>query len=340
MTTDNASSQLALDALSSSSKLLSLPLELRKKICSIIFDTSPYYEKSPNEITLVCRQTRNDSIPIWLEWKNFAFSLAHFIRWTARAPPDLLLYVHKLSINIDTNLVNVSMIGNSLDHHSPFNSLPQLRHFSLQTDRSFSHRSLRHEEVQITDNVLLAMASLCPLLESFKSHPDCRMHLDFLTKLPKLRDFTWSGYSESTPEETLIILGALPCLDNVHIRRIYGEDRMSGQLSFTDHVLRGLKPLQTLRISQPKDSGILTAAFIQAILTSHRDTLSFLRVSCHSKIDRVVFDEIIRVLPSLNLKGLFINLFVRNDPRPINLTLLAVHKAEYEKLLHLVEGQR
>ncbi|KAF2093600.1 hypothetical protein NA57DRAFT_61308 [Rhizodiscina lignyota] len=82
------------------------------------------------------------------------------------------------------------------------------------------------------------------------------MPLTYLEGFAKLEHLTFTGFSESTPSETLQILNALPCLTSIELRwdqAAYDRSQkprwIGDKFSFTPDVLKGLKPLTSFGIS-------------------------------------------------------------------------------------------
>ena len=275
---------MATDTPSSSSRLLRLPQELRQQIYKICLDKKvPHKVQFDHAITLVCRQTRLDSISILLKDTLYFCSLERLVQRIARCPPNLLGYVHDIFLRVDLDSPFDSE-QTSLTYYNPFLSISQLR--TLWLHMNLSHTSIldANQKLQKQETFLLAMAVSCPSLESL-ALDSSQLHLDYLTRLRNLRYLRWTGYSQSTPEETLCILGALPSLNSLSIHRSPTRtDKLTKHLSFTDYVLRNIKPLKCLElyhmISETKVD-ILTQNMMQA-LAPHRDTLYDLTIMSDS----------------------------------------------------------
>ncbi|OCK73301.1 hypothetical protein K432DRAFT_430660 [Lepidopterella palustris CBS 459.81] len=145
--------------------------------------------------------------------------------------------------------------------------------------------------------------------------------LDFLKGLGNLRSLSFSGYSKSTPEETLELLR---CLEHFEELKIFPGGSKSSipkntdMVSITPHVIRHLRPLKSLDIAvvdTTRECPFLTTAMIAA-LYQHTESLEKLHLSWDDwdtkfdmefPLDAAVFEEVVGLVAALSrVKNLYL----------------------------------
>ncbi|KAL9115719.1 MAG: hypothetical protein Q9227_000087 [Pyrenula ochraceoflavens] len=126
--------------------------------------------------------------------------------------------------------------------------------------------------------------------------------LTFLRSMPQLRLLRFSGYSLSSPEETLEVLRSCPKLREMSIYRypeFYDKEHntvtsdLERHVSFTPSVLAGMHPLTVFQISHMSSqvsSHTLTLDMLDAVVGTHADSLRQIRIGA----DGTISDELAR----------------------------------------------
>lgn len=328
----------------------SLPSELRHQIYSICFDKAlPHNLQYYQAIASVCRRIRSEALPILLQQTRYFQSLEAFIGWTAKGNVDLLRHINNVSLHCTQSSLHPLLTTEASDHSLPttqlepndvtpvvshggrppqqaiFSSIPNLKHLHLNLDlvlRIHGDDDSRnyHGQHEDQETLLRLIAIACPKLESLSLSADL-IRLTCLHDFQNLRSLNWSGYSLSTPQETLSTLNSLPCLHTVRFERfpeIYDQEyysvptaELQKHFSFTTDVLRDLKRLKCIRISHMTSrvpSDVLTAGMLTA-LRSHADTLTELGLGSDHFVEGAVLDEILNVVSSFHLKRVTVRLW-------------------------------
>ncbi len=320
------------------SSLLGLPLELRFQIYEICFDTKSHRPQYSSEIASVCRQTRMEAFPLLFQLSRNFDSIESFVDWTSNGYPHLLLHVKDIFCHwtIHSPLLPVAKTSGMVmqDHSSAspneselleraLPSYQNLRRLGLILDlvdqTSKIGPSLNDHRYEDQETLLRMISKSCPKIEFISLVTDL-MRVEPLQWFRNLVELTWSGYSLSTPQETLSILNSLPRLNSIAIQRwpiYYDSDTYSvptGQLykyySFTSDVLQGLRPLKSLCISHPTSdvpSHSLTTATLRA-LSSHRQTLVYLKLVSDHLVEGPLLEEIRKVISTFNLERVWLYL--------------------------------
>lgn len=204
--------------------LLGLPVELRLQIWSMYFDKSLLREKK--WITCVCRTIRYETIPFLLHDELYFPYINSFLAWTSRCGPEVLVHVKDIhcycmprkptssrSEELEEappgeeesrkplKLLDEGTVGRALS------SVPNLQ--QLKMDVPWPHRYagpaiLRHQE-----DLVRAVAGSSSKLKRLNLITDLII-LDCLQGFQNLVELTWSGYSLSSPSETLEVLTLYP----------------------------------------------------------------------------------------------------------------------------------
>lgn len=328
----------------------SLPSELRHQIYSTCFDKGlPHNPQYYQAVASVCRRIRSEALPILLQQARYFQSLEAFIGWTTKGNADLLRHISNVSLHCTQSSLHPLLTTKASDNSSPttqlepddvspvvphgsrppqraiFPSIPNLQHLSLNlslisrihgNDDSHNYHG-QHED---QETLLRLIATACPKLESLSLITDL-IHLTCLQDFQNLRSLKWSGYSLSTPQETLSTLNALPSLHTVRLERfpeIYDHEHHSvptaelrKYFSFTTDVLRDLKLLKCINISHLTSrvpSDVLTAGMLIA-LESHTETLTELGLGSDHFVEGAVLDQILNVVSSFCLKRVSVRLW-------------------------------
>lgn len=182
--------------------LFDLALETRRRIYRICLNRRIAHKRILyHAITLVCKQTRSETLPILLEETLSFGSLASFVRWTTIGSPSLLDHVRDISLRIQQDLLSISpetvpectasTVRKILTLDKVFLSIPQLRSLWLNIDSSHTSEHDADEYQRKEEEVLSVIANSCPSLTSLTLFGN-PVNLDHLTGLRDLRILRWT----------------------------------------------------------------------------------------------------------------------------------------------------
>lgn len=288
------SSRPCSDGLDGGSHLLSLPVEIRLQVYELLLEphrTQVYYEATPSIIS-VCRQIREEAIPIYLSKHYYFTSLTKLIQWTSTGAPHLLQHVRDVSMTVDRGFLDELNAEEKPNLQSPppspsqqgltfrllkvirrpsdrsatpddspagqrmgievsrtLHALGNLRiyrvHFDLSNDMRFATQHRRF---------LALLTASCPEIRDF-TFSIYTVHLKFLEQFQHLRSFQFSGYSRSSPEETLQVLRNLRNLEALTLSTVPDPSRDGNRthkqnifFSINEHVIQGMWPLKSLSV--------------------------------------------------------------------------------------------
>ena len=308
--------------------LLSLPLELRNLIYINCFDG---YLPNHRALPLVCHQTHAETLPMLLQKPHDLNTFESFVDWVNAGSPRLLPLVtnvflrgltksclHPLPTTQGELVPDIASHSERRLVQNSISLLPNLRDLRLTVIHESAplqhqphynpHQNQGWDKAQAA--LLATIAESCPKLESLTLVTDL-IGLECLESFRNLGFLAWSGYSLSSPQETLQILNSLPYLHTIRLERFDEQlDRehysvytyqLRQYISFTGAVLRALKPLRSFQISHTTTrirSDFLTVAMIQA-LASHGESLKRLEILCSGSVERDVIDEVMALATSL-----------------------------------------
>ncbi|KAI9790862.1 MAG: hypothetical protein M1833_001745 [Piccolia ochrophora] len=153
--------------------------------------------------------------------------------------------------------------------------------------------------------------------------------LSFLRNFHELQQLRFSGYSTSSPEETLDILRSLSRLESLIICRypvIYDADHgiktseFGNYLSLTAGVIEKLRPLKLFQIMHMSDivpSQHFTAPVMRALKT-HRASLRTLRLQSDITIGIETLAELLALISSSQLEDLSLSLAIPGSVNELN----------------------
>jgi hypothetical protein len=279
------------------SPLLSLPFPLRQQIWRAVL------WEGPNNVHLLCtcQQMYLETAPILLEQPLIFRSQTELFVWLEQVQDRNLNRVKSLTLYLQ----DLDMLSLEDDLSWPHTSLIEL--YKLEADKILSmlkplsrvkELSIYHSEsVQsylyetFFTMVLKTIGSKFPALRTFSYHSDGHP-VDFLKSLTNLRELRFTGYSKSTPMETLSALSRLRHLKSVElippiVPEVNGgldiDSGLPSTLSMTRDVVKGIRRLERLTIREVSDylmsPAFLTASFIQSIDSRHRTSLQRLEIS-------------------------------------------------------------
>jgi hypothetical protein len=158
--------------------------------------------------------------------------------------------------------------------------------------------------------------------------------LDFLPRFTKLRLLRFTGYSTSSPEETLGILRSLKSLDKLYIWRHRADgDACHGivtaelpkYISLTSDVIRNMNPLRAFHIVHMDPyvpSAFITVDVIRSLL-SHADSLEDFRIESSWTTSEKALIEILRLISlSVRLKILYLDARVSSAKEKLDISHL------------------
>jgi hypothetical protein len=176
--------------------------------------------------------------------------------------------------------------------------------------------NLLEKEQQLVLNMIPAA---CPKVKEFTFFSISNLlPLSFLAHFQDLRLLRFSGYSKSSPEETLSILKSLNNLETIIIYRYpetYPQDNtirtsVHSHLSFAPEVLENMQPLKSIHFSHMTSripSNHITVPMIHALRT-HAESLRSLRVFTDFAVDEDVLLALLDFVASTKLKHLCLSM--------------------------------
>jgi hypothetical protein len=189
--------------------------------------------------------------------------------------------------------------------------------FRSSNTGSDRNSNLLEKEQQLVLNMIPAA---CPKMQEFTFFSISNLlPLSFLAHFQDLRLLRFSGYSKSSPEETLSILKSLNNLEAIIIYRypeMYPKDNtidtssVHSYISFAPEVLENLQPLKSIHFSHmtsriPSDH--ITVPMIQA-LRPHAESLRSLRIFTDFAVDGDVLLALLDFVASTKLKHLCLSM--------------------------------
>jgi len=258
------------------------------------------WEGSSNvHLLRTCQQIHRETAPILLEQPLIFRSQTELFVWLEKVQDrnldgvkTLTLYLQDLlSLEDDLLWPNTSLMelykleaDKILSMLKPLSGVKELSIYHVETVQSYLYETF-------FTLVLKKIGSQFSALKIFSYHSDGHP-VDFLKSLTNLRELRFTGYSKSTPMETLGILSRLRHLNSVDlippvIPEVNGgldiDSGLPSTLSMTRDVIKGLRRLETLTIREasdyPMSPAFLTARFIQSIDSRHRMSLQKLEIS-------------------------------------------------------------
>lgn len=247
-----------------------------------------------------CRQIHRETAPILFERPLVFQSQMELFIWLEQVQDRnlsgvkaLTLYIQDLdilSMEDDLSWPNVSLMelyqleaDKILSMLKPLSNVRELSIYHSKSVQSYLYETF-------FTMVLKKIASQFPGLKSFSYHSDGHP-VDFLKSLTNLRELRFTGYSKSSPMETLGALSRLRYLKSVEliapvIPEVNGgidiDSGLPSILSMTRDVVKGLRRLEKLTIREVSDylmsPAFLTASFMQSIDSRHRTSLQRLEV--------------------------------------------------------------
>jgi len=200
-------------------------------------------------------------------------------------------------------------------------SMPNIRRVWL----SLSRRHIRCSDLRTFDveqRLILSMISAAwPFLHQLTFVANL-VPLGFLSNFRSLRSLRWTGYSLSTPAETLEILNGMGALEEMSLYRYSDNYKneyyvttalLEDHISLTPEVLSQLRPLKSFEITHMAlraRSSHLTAPMLGALAMRHKHSLRKLRLSSDRLVEGPVMEELVSFVEEANLKSLQLSLTV------------------------------
>jgi hypothetical protein len=170
--------------------------------------------------------------------------------------------------------------------------------------------NLLEKEQQLVLNMI---AAACPKVQEFTFFSISNLlPLSFLAHFQDLRLLRFSGYSKSSPEETLSILKSLKNLETIILyRETYPRDRpidasVHSHLAFAPEVLENMQPLRSIQFSHMSyriPSNHITVPMIHA-LRRHAESLRSLRIFTEFAVDEDILLALLDFVAGTKLKHL------------------------------------
>ncbi|KAE9977269.1 hypothetical protein BLS_001525 [Venturia inaequalis] len=296
--TSSTSAQSPRTSIAQPSALLSLPFPLRRQIW-----TSVLWPKGSSNVHLLrtCQQIHRETAPILLEQPLIFRSQTELFIWLEQIQgrnldgvKSLTLYVQDLdilSLEDDLSWPDASLMelyqleaDKILSMLKPLSGVQDLRIYHPVAVQSYLYESF-------FTMILKKIGPRFPGLRKFSYHSDGHP-VDFLKSLTSLRELRFTGYSKSTPMETLSALSRLRHLTRVElippiIPEVNGgidiDSGLPSTLSVTRDVIKGLRRLERISIREVSDylmsPAYLTASFMQSVNSRHRTSLQRFEVA-------------------------------------------------------------
>jgi hypothetical protein len=170
---------------------------------------------------------------------------------------------------------------------SDFAKLPNVRHLAIHKPDNV--RSYLYPDFYVSATIKISQRLK---LRSLAFHSD-EASLDFLKALPDLRKLSFTGYSKSTPMETLNILSRLRHLTSIELVQLAAPKVVGGldfdlslieSQSLTRDVIKGLRGLKSFAICEFRNQStqrwtFFSQGFLQALDTGHRTSLRHIRIA-------------------------------------------------------------
>jgi hypothetical protein len=278
------------------SRLLLLPSPIRKLIWEMVL----LCEVHNTQLLMTCHQIHMEADGIVCRRPQIFQSQAELSSWIKNRDPNHLDQVENVTLylqNIDPDLLATeqSRSRDSLlevyqveaeNILADFARLPNIRHFALYKPDNV--RSYLYQAFYVS--VLTKVTRRRSLL-TLAFHSD-DSSLNFIKTLPDLRSLSFTGYSTSTPMETLNILSRLRRLTSIELIQpviptgLEGLELDSSLLSIqslTRDVIKGLRGLKSFTIYEPGDQhpqtwAFFSQTFLQALDSGHRTSLESIRI--------------------------------------------------------------
>ena len=321
-----------------SATLLGIALELRLEIYEYCCEPWVAHEDDNfPAITSVCHQSREESLPVAFEkWFHFV-DVRSVCQWTIAGSPRLLKLVKNLDCNWcwtndlqkQTQLTNRREVKQRRQRRfGPANIWPP-RHPELHTVKEAlsALQGLELLEIELPigkqdasqEHLLVFLSTSSPHIKTLSTRLQIA-HMSCLEAFRNLTALTWSGYSLSTPDETLLTLNTLPLLSKMSITGpLIDYQHQDSHCGFTPRVLRQMRPLKDfsichLGIVRPSEHSM--ANMLEA-LSAHRSSLVHLSVNVHydphEDGDWPALEEALNIASTFSL--LTIKLFFHSVPK-------------------------
>ncbi|KAI9751252.1 MAG: Pre-mRNA-splicing factor slt11 [Chaenotheca gracillima] len=279
------------------------PREIREQIYNYVLCESPCKNV---QLLRTCKQIASESQRFLFRRPLTFWSQSQLSQWIQEVDPRHLQQVSCVQIKIDnpvshesierlclteTDDASLSPLAQLFKEEDKrigkiFDQIPDIRDMTLL-------RSKRDSPYCIWQNMYysfsLELGQRYPNLRRLAFHVH-KVSLNSLAGLKSLRSFRFTGFSTSTPQETLKVLSSLGHLEELEIvgipHRINAEP--SGQAlvrSFTPEVLRGLRPLKSFKICETytlytePESVFASTDMLTALYDTHVDSLISLGLS-------------------------------------------------------------
>ncbi len=314
--------------------LNNVPLEIREQIYQEVLSTTPCKDV---QLLRVCRQIYGEAQPFLFKRPLTFISQSDLYQWIRSVGPRNLHHVTSLSmklLDVDTDTclrkrahiqgrrsVSPREISKSIyeeEIHQLLNTLkclPTIKTLTLYKSKFGVSTSDPCRDLYLSFFPLVARQY--NQLRSLSFFMD-ELPLTFLTSLKTLQSLRFTGFSTSTPVETLAVLRSLPQLKEIELfgpppqidfqQRIgyAGARRLQ---SVTPDVLLRLQPLKSFTICEVRDDMSTSAAFFgentfRALFKVHRTSLGKLRISLNFEPPESDVDAFSRFVSSSSLQEL------------------------------------
>jgi hypothetical protein len=209
---------------------------------------------------------------------------------------------------------NKNAISTAWDAFAAINQVKKLWILFKDSTHPSSRRAFPAEQ----EFILGIIATACPRVQEFTVF-SALVFLDYLGHFQELQLLRFSGYSKSSPEETLKILRSLKKLDRIIIYRYPEKDdidnniitsRLPQCLSLTPDVIAQLNPLKHFQVSHMSSllpSQHLSVPILQS-LRHHLPTLRIFQLSSDHPLTEDIVNELLSFLADSKITDLRIRI--------------------------------
>ncbi|QDS71535.1 hypothetical protein FKW77_005288 [Venturia effusa] len=286
--------------------LMTLPSELRNRICDFIFEIPHQQDEDPANLSndhlserfnlLLCsRQLRREQFEKLFAVDRFFQDFEALNAWICKGDalnPDLLPHVRHVGIQTGrTRRRNeCSTAYHGLHIRTAFSRLPGLRTLHISSPFTLKSFVMNNEEVS---GIMDSISEACPNLERLAFLVPSE-NLNFLHNLPNLHFLAIATPTFFDAEHFLSAMSALPGLSAFRIR-----DK-SCSLAFTPSILGQMPPLKEIQLKDDMAHGrVVVPAMMGALLDRHGATVTSLHLEISRSAKAGTLNSIFATLPQL-----------------------------------------
>lgn len=289
-----------------SPSLMTIPGELRNKICDFVFETSHQPDDNLENLNndhlssyfnlLLCsRQLRQEQFEKLFAVERFFQDFESLNAWICKGiaiNPELLRRIRHVGIQTGrtSRRLESSVAYNDLQIQNAFSRLPGLRTLHISSPYTLRSFIMNNEEVS---EIMASISKVCPNLERLAFLVPSE-NLDFLYNLPNLNFLAITTPTFFDAEHFVLAVSALPNLSTFRIR-----DK-SCSSAFTPSILSEMPALKEIQLKDDMTPGrVVVPEMMNALLEGHGTTVT----SLHLEVSRFgregTLNSIFATLPQL-----------------------------------------